>query len=72
MTQSWMEDYNQNHPHESLRTQRPNEYAVKNGKLGYAQDVNPQFTTINSNNDDKIFFHENNQPNELYTIFNPS
>lgn len=72
ITQSWMRDYNQNHPHRSLKKQSPYEYAVNSGKLRSTQNANSQFTTINSNDGDEIFFNENKQQNELYSIFNPS
>lgn len=72
ITKAWMQDYNQNHPHKSQKKQSPYEYAVNNGKLRYAPNANRQFTTINSNDTDEIFFKENKQLNELYTIFNMS
>ncbi len=59
ITQAWMKDYNQNHPHKSLKKQSPYEYAVNSGKLSSAPHASPQFTTINSNDDDEIFFNEN-------------
>ena len=72
ITKAWMQDYNQNHPHKSLKKQSPYEYAVNSGKLRHAPNANPQFTTINSNDGDEIFFYENIQQNELSSIFNPS
>jgi putative transposase len=41
LTQNWMEDYNQNHPHQGLGMLSPVAYAVNSGKL---EGSFPQFT----------------------------
>jgi putative transposase len=58
IAESWMKDYNENHPHQSLQYYSPRQYAlgVNSGKLCSRTKAYAQFTTINSNDgDDELF-----------------